>query len=223
MTEQDTELVRLEAFVEGLLNMMDWVGTGSSASGALEEKESRDEWQGIRAALTARLSLSASQGGEVVVVPREPTEALNIADRILRQVRATLAAEDRHFTSTDPLHSRDEADLEYSRLVGFTLSQCDAALAVVRRRVRSLAAPPSPAVEPRVRVLAWEELSSVISEAAAVVGIYRVKFDGTDYVLWLYGSGTLGRYGSREGAKSAAQEHYTNAVLSAIETTRIGE
>jgi hypothetical protein len=67
----------------------------------------------------------------------EDGEALNIADEIIRQVRRTLAAEFKHANRTNPLGTRDDADFEYSLLANFTLAQCDAALAIVRKRLKA--------------------------------------------------------------------------------------
>jgi hypothetical protein len=68
-----------------------------------------------------------------------------------------------------------------------------------------------------VKALEWDELSRVLSEAASVCGVYRVKFDGTMFILFLYGSGVLGEYPTRDEAKAAAQADLETRIRSALE------
>jgi hypothetical protein len=98
----------------------------------------------IRYLVTQELSRRAANSAGGVEVNEN---AANIADRILRNVRRFIAAEQKHASllenpETELATSRDEADHEHTELVGFTLEQVDQALRIVRRRL-----PLSPAVE----------------------------------------------------------------------------
>jgi hypothetical protein len=72
--------------------------------------------------------------------------AANIAERILRNVRRFIAAENKHARllsnpETELATSRDEADRENADLLGFTLDQVDQALRIVGRRLSALSNP----------------------------------------------------------------------------------
>ena len=103
----------------------------------VEQECAAGAWSFMRQGVLAALEPSPPAGEGVT-----ESEAANIADAIIRQVRRTLAAEFKHANyphgSTET--SRDDADFEYTELTNFTLAECDAALAIVRRRRKALAA-----------------------------------------------------------------------------------
>jgi hypothetical protein len=70
----------------------------------------------------------------------------------------------------------------------------------------------------KVRALEWEHVSGNIWDARSPIGgLYRVRRDADgDWNAFLYGSAFKAVRSTEAEAKSAAQEHYTNAVLSAI-------